>query len=649
MKIAGVMAALVLAVPGHAQDAPKPDAADTGGDAAIVVTANRSPTLVDQVAASVTVLDKAAIDRAQDIGVAELLVRTPGVTLSRNGGYGTATSVRIRGAEGDQTVFVIDGVKLNDPSSPGGGYNAANLLVGDAERIEVLRGPQSILWGSQAIGGVVNVVTPLPTKPVEGNVDIEAGSRDTVSARAAVGGTSGALAWRVGAQAFTTGGISAIASGFGGEERDSFASQSASGRAVLTLASGISAEFRGYVADARVETDRFDGDSFEYALTREFVGYAGLNADLFGGRLRNRLAYGYTDIDRDSFDPARARARTFDSVGRNTRLEYQGSLAIAKGWNAVFGAENEVSRFRSVSPPASPATPVPAPSRARADIGSVYGQLNAEVIDGLTLTGGVRHDDHSRFGAKTLFAGGGVWALPWDMVVRASYSQGFKAPTLYQLFSEFGNEALDPERANGWEAGAEQRFLGGAVAVGGTYFERRSRDLIDFASCFGPTTDPLCFAPGSTTRRRFGYYLNVARAFARGVEAQARIALGERLSVDGNYTWTQSQDRSAGSDNFGLQLPRRPRHAANAAVTYAIPRGASVGAAIRHSGATVDNGFDRTRLAPYTLVDLRAELPLSATVRLFARAENVLDERYMTANGFGTLGRSLYAGLRGRF
>eukprot|EP01037_Dinobryon_pediforme_P022022 gene22022-23047_t len=145
------------AKPGDAQQAPRPDAAsDTPADvsADIVVTATRVPTAIERVAASVTVLDKAAIDRSQDIGVTELLQRTPGVSVSRNGGYGTNTSLRIRGAETDQTVVVIDGVKLNDPASPGGGYNFANLLTGD---------------------------------PLEGSFDVEAGSRDTVSARAAPG------------------------------------------------------------------------------------------------------------------------------------------------------------------------------------------------------------------------------------------------------------------------------------------------------------------------------------------------------------------------------------------------------------------------------------------------------------------------------
>jgi vitamin B12 transporter len=659
MKTFHLLAGIMLFAPTTTfaqQQAAAPDAAaatDQTSDATeagvIIVTATRSPTAADRIAASVTVLDKPAIDRAGDLSVADLLLRTPGVSLSRNGGYGTATQFRIRGAETDQTLVVIDGVKLNDPSAAGGGYNFANLLTGDASRIEVLRGPQSILWGSQAIGGVVNVVTPLPEKPLEASFDVEAGSRETVSGRAALGGRTGPLAWRVGAQTFTTDGISAIAPAFGGGERDGYTNRSVTGRAVLDIVSGVSADLRGYYSSGTAETDATTGDTPEYAFNKEFVGYAGLNVALLDGRFRNRFAYTYTDTDRDSFNPVRARPLTFDAAGKNERLEYQGGVAIVKGIDAVFGAEHEVSRFRSVSPSASLATPIPAPARGRAELTSFYGQLNATVIDGLTLTGGVRNDDHSRFGTKTLFAGGGVWALPTGTVLRASYSEGLKAPTLFQLFSEFGNQALRPERADGWEAGAEQRFRDGEIALGATYFERRSTDLINFASCTSTTASPACFVPGSTTQRRFGYYENVARAFANGVEATGRVALGERLSIDGNYSWIVSEDRSPGSANFGRQLPRRPRHAWNAAASYTFPAGPSFGAALRWSGEAFDNASHTIRLAPYTLVDLRAELPISDEVRVFVRGENVFDEEYQTAYRYGTLGRSIYAGLRGRF
>lgn len=628
--------------------ASAPDAAADANAGDVIVTATRRPVPVDKVAASVTVLDKADLDRAQDIGVTEALVRTPGVSISRNGGYGTNTSLRIRGAETDQTVVVIDGVKLNDPSQPGGGYNFGNLLVGDASRIEVLRGPQSVLWGSQAIGGVVNIVTATPSRPLESSFDVEGGSRNTVSARAGIGGIAGPASFRLGAQTFTTRGISVISPDFGGVERDGYTSQSVTGRVEVQIASGISADLRGYYTDARTDLDSTTADTSDFTTDREFVGYGGLNAAVFGGRLRNRLAYGYTSTKRDNYSPGKPRELTFDGLGRNDRIEYQGSVAIARGWDAIFGVDHEHERFRSVSPSTSLSVPIPAPSVGAADLTGGYAELSATVVGGLTLTGGVREDEHSRYGGKTLFQAGGVWDLTTGTVIRASYGDGFKAPSLYQLYSSYGNQALQPEQATGWEAGVEQHFFGRALTVGGTYFERRSRDLIIFAGCAARSTLPLCFQPG-TTIARSGYYDNVSRAFAYGIEAIAALKVGPRLLIDGNYTWSPSEDRSPGTATYGLQLARRPRHAANGSVSYALGGGVTAGAAVRWSGETFDNATHTIRLAPYALVDLRGELAITRHVALFGRVENLLDKDYETAYRYGQLGRSVYAGLRGRF
>lgn len=628
--------ALAASVPAFAKDADS-----------IVVTATRAPVALDEVPSTITVLDKPAIDRAQDIGTTELLLRTPGITVSRNGGYGTATSLRIRGAESDHTVVVIDGVKLNDPASAGGGYNFANLLVGDIARIEVLRGPQSILWGSQAIGGVVNIVTATPDKALEGSFDIEAGSRDTVSARTAVGGRTGPLRWRIGGQSFTTDGISAIAPAYGGGERDGYRNRSLTGRAELALAEHVSVDVRGYYSSARVGIDATSGDTPEYSLNTEWLGYAGLNFDLLQGRFRNRIAYSRTDTDRDNFNPARAR-QSLDAEGQNRRWEYQGSLDIAQGIAAIFGVENERSRFRSRSPSASLATPLPPFATGSAELTSAYGQLSVEPLDGLTINGGVRYDDHSRYGGQTLFAAGGVWRLPTGTILRASYGEGFKAPTLYQLFSEYGNDALDPEAAKGWEAGVEQHLFESRLVVGATWFDRTTTNQIIFNGCGPAATDPRCFVPGDPTTRRSGFYSNVSRGEAHGIEAAAALTLGG-LTLDGNYSWIVAEDRSPGAVNFGKWLPRRPRHAANASVSYALPFGLDLGAALRWSGKSFDNAANTTRLDDYMLVDLRAEYKLSEQVRIFARAENLFDESYMTAFRYGTLGRSIYAGIRGRF
>lgn len=628
-------------------------APEAGAVEQIIVTALRAPLPLNKVASTITVIDKMEIDRSQAPVVSDLLVRTPGLSLTRNGGFGTATQVRIRGADSEQTVVVLDGVKLADSSSTGGGYNFANLLTGDIARIEILRGPQSILWGSQAIGGVVNISTARPSRSLEGSMDIEAGSRETVNARAAVGGADGPIDWRIAGNVFTTEGISAISPRFGGREKDGYNNVGGTGRVGIQLTDSVSVELRGYYSRGRTDLDSAGAvpDSPEYSISEEMIGHAGLNADLFGGALHNRISFSQSETARQNFNPARrSRFTTFDARGHTRRFEYQGNLLVRDGWRMVFGAEREEQRMRSASPPDS--TAPYATIRANASTDSFYAQLNGTIVDGLTVSGGVRSDHHSNFGGNTVLGAGAAWALfDGRTVLRASYGEGFKAPTLFQLFSNFGNQALQPERAHGWDAGVEQHLFDDLLLLSATWFDRTTTNLIQFNGCPATNPPPLCFAPG-TIMPRSGYYDNVQRSEAHGVELDGSVNF-RGLILRGNYTWTAAEDRSPGL-NFGNQLPRRPRNTANASATYAWPFGLSTSVVIRWSGKSFDTARTSAAIAPfenaaYTLVDLRAELPLGEKVRLFGRVENLFDEDYETARRFGTLGRSFYVGFRGRF
>jgi len=624
-----LLAASALATPALAQQASVPEPAGTAAE--IVVTAVRTPTPIDRIASSVTVLDKDAIEAAQQFTVADLIMRTPGVTASRTGGFGTTTGVRIRGAESDQTVVVIDGVKLNDPSSTGGGYDFGDLFVGDAAQIEVLRGPQSTLWGSQAIGGVVNIVTALPETELQGSAEAEGGSRGTASARASAGGAQGGIRWEVAGNAFRTDGISAIAPQFGGQERDGYRHYGTSGRLLADVTDGVSLDLRGYWSHGKVDLDSSFGppDTPEYQKSTNWIGYAGINVELFDGRLKNRIAVTRDQIDRDNFDPSLgANSKTFDAHGRNDHIEYQGSLALADAWNATFGAEHEHSGFRAISPQFQSE-----PDRGNVSIDSLYGQVSGTLAQHLTLTGGVRYDHHQVYGGKALFSGGAVWSSG-NTSFRASYGEGFKAPSLYQLYSAYGNLALKPERAHGWDAGVEQKF-GGHLTASLTWFDRDTRNLIAFAG-FPPRAD-----------RPFGYYQNVDKANAHGIEAAAAARFGG-LSLNANYSWIDAEDRSAGTTH-SKDLVRRPHHVVNGEVSYVWSFRLTTTAAVTHVGHAFEDGANTIRLGGYTLVDLRAEQPIGHGLSLFGRVENLFDEHYQTAYRFGALGRSFYGGIRAKF
>ena len=450
---------LALAAPSLAQSAQSTagltDVASAGDE--IVVTANRDARPVSTVGQAVTVLDTKTIEQRQAVVVSDLLRQTPGVTVVRNGGVGTTTSVNIRGAESDQTVALIDGIKLNDPSSPGGGFNFGNLLIGNIARIEVLRGAQSVLWGSQAIGGVVNLITRQPTEQLAINGRAEGGWHDTGQGVANISGKVGPVSASLGGGYYTTDGISAYAPG---TERDGYRNYSANGSVGIAITPEVSIDLRGFYTNGRTDIDGFPaprfafGDTPEHGDNEQYIGYGGLNVALFDGRFRNRFGYAHTDTDRRNIDPTGGvDTETFRGDGRNDRIEYQGTLDLTSAVIATFGAEREVSRF-TTSSFGGPET------RGRARLFSVYGQLAVTPIAGLTGTAGVRHDDHNIFGGATMFSGSGVYSPNGGATtVRASYSEGFKAPTLYQLQSEYGNTLLDLERSHGWDAGITQRAL----------------------------------------------------------------------------------------------------------------------------------------------------------------------------------------------
>ncbi len=629
---------IAAATPAFAQSAQSTaglaQAADAGDD--VIVTANRAARPASTIGQSVTVLDADTIRTRQAVVVSDLLRQTPGVTVVRNGGVGTATSVNIRGADSDQTVALIDGIKLNDPSSPGGGFNFGGLLIGNISRIEVLRGAQSVLWGSQAIGGVVNLITRQPSDQLSVNARAEGGWHDTGQAFANVSGKVGPVAASIGGGYYTTDGISTFAPG---PERDGYRNYAANGSLGIDLASNVSVDLRGFYSNGRTDIDGFPaprfvfGDTREYGESEQWTGYAGLNAALFDGRFRNRIGYAHTDSDRRNIDPDGTPTETFRGIGRNDRLEYQGTVDVTSAVFATFGAEREVSRF-STSSFGGPVT------RGRARIFSGYGQLAVTPIAGLTATAGVRHDDHNVFGGATTFSGSGVYSPNGGATAfRASYSEGFKAPTLYQLQSEYGNLALNPERSKGWDAGVTQKALGGAVEASATYFKRNSADLITFVSCAPPLT-------GICTGKPNGTYDNIARTRAQGVEATLLLRPVEALTFAASYTWIDAENRSTGTINFGRDLPRRPDNSVTVNADYRWPFGLTTGATITAVGDSFDNASNARRLDGYVVTDIRASFPLGQQVELYGRVENLFDERYQTIFQYGQPGRGAFGGIR---
>ena len=618
------LAAILLAAPAFAQESPPSDEPDiTTADPIlrdIVVTATGVAQPPEQVGQALTVIDRKTIEQRQTVALSDLLATTPGITVTRNGGLGSFTAVRIRGAEGEQTLTLIDGVRVNDPSSPGGGFDFANLLSGSIERVEVLRGPNSVPWGSQAIGGVVNVITAAPGDRLQARGNVEYGSFDSVFANAGVSGRAGIVSGSLNAGFLRTDGISAAANE---TEPDGYRQYGATGRVHVAISDAVTLDLRGYYADSRVDIDGFPppdytlADTPEYAKAQEIYGYAGLNVAL--GRLRNRIAFTIADIDRDNYDPTFGSAPSFFARGRSERYTYQGDWQAANAIRLVAGAERENTRFTDGTVSASRGTT------------SFYGQAILTPVDRLTLTGGVRYDDDSAYGGHTIWGANAVYALPTGTTLRGSYAEGFKAPTLYQLYGPFGlgNTDLQPETARSYDVGIEQSVIDRTVTVSATWFHRDTRNQIDY--------NPATFA-----------YSNIARARAQGLEVGLNVRPSDRLTLSGSYSFIDAINRSP-SANFGKQLARRPRQSVSASVDWTTPFDLAVGATVLAVGDSFDDAASTSRLDGYVVAGLRAELPIGDRFALYGRVDNLFDERYQVVRGYGTPGRAAYGGVRLRF
>jgi len=629
-------------------------ALDEGADSLreIVVVATRSPVPLSKIGNSITVLDEQAIHESQAVSVSDLLATTPGINFARNGGIGQQTSVFIRGADSDQTVVLVDGVQLNDPSSPSGGFDFAHLLTGDVARIEILRGAQSTLYGSQAVGGVINIIMKEPDSAFAGDFSAEGGSHDTGYAAGGIGGKDDRLLWRVAADWYGTSGIPTFDEKLGGTRLSASQLGGLNGQFRYDFTPDLQLDLRDYYTQTRTDFDGFDtpkftfGDDNEYGWVAQFLQYAGLKWRTLDGALTHRVAFQYTDTSTHNYDPdapvneGSPSTETYYGIGRNLREEYQGTLSFSPVAQLVFGAQNERSTIVTDTP-AFDYTPT-APQDSAATLTSGYAQAQLEIFRGFTLTAGGRTDHHSQFGNHATGQVAAAWVLnDGNTILRSSFGQGFKVPTLYQLYGNYGNSALRPELAETFDAGVEQHLWDGRLMLSATYFDQYSRDLIEFFDCTTPS--PLCVT------EPYGYYANIDRTSSVGGELQGSLKITPDLNLAANYTYTYAEDRSTGSPTFGNELPRRPHNLANASIDYrwTIPLTTTVAA--RYGGRSFDDAANSIALGGYVLFDWRVAYTLSDRLELYGRVDNVTGKHYETAYEYGTLSRVGYVGFRTTF
>ena len=608
----------------------------------VVVSATKTEQRRDLTGTSISVISAGDLATEHIDIVTDALRETPGLTVVRNGGPSQFASIGLRGAAAGQTLVLIDGVRINDPSATNTEALVGDLLVNNIDRIEILRGPQSTLYGSDAIGGVVNILTRRGgAAPFSGIATAEGGDFGSFRLNASGFGAAAGIEYGGGINFTTTEGIAAADTRPANVNPDPSRNLGATANLRVPVTAEVSVDARVWYVDARTVFDGFPPPNFtlqytgEYAKQSTLAVYGGINIALLDGRLRNRFAVTALGSDRRYFNPALTFAEEFYAKGGSADFEYQGVFDITATDQLTVGAESLRTDLHTASP--SPFDPNPAPVAGHSRINSYYGQYQTTVLQQLTLTAGFRHDDDAEFGGHNSLKG----AIAWEMfgggtVLRANYGDGFRAPSLYQLFSPFSNPTrkLAPETARGWEVGVSQKLLAGRGVISAVWFQRDTREQIDFFSCFG-VTSMAC------TQRPFGYYANILKSRAEGVEIEGGVEIFETLHIYGNLTDMSAVDLTTRED-----LARRPRLMANARIVWTPDEAWSVGASVSYSGKRFDDPMETVRLAPFAVVNLFASYAISERLQVYGRAENLFDEHYETAAGYRSLPRTITAGLR---
>ncbi|MDT8395201.1 MAG: TonB-dependent receptor [bacterium] len=597
----------------------------------VVVTATRLETPADEVSGTILVISAEELEKKQARTVADVLKGLPGIDLVNQGGAGKASSVLLRGGDTRFTLVLVDGVEVNDPSNPERTYDFAHMSTEDIERIEVLFGPQSTLYGSDAIGGVIQIITKKGTGDPHVDLSVEGGSfgtrRGSVSAR----GSRGRTAWSLSASKMETDGISAAAEADGNTERDGYGNVTFSGRLEQEIGSGGNLQLNIRSVDATNELDHsggpggddpnYTGDARHLVLDARLALFL---AEMWESTFSvSRSAHDRHDLNRP--DPVRDFLMELKFEGRSEKAEWINNLYLGENSVLTVGVDSEKETGSSsyYSSEFEPYTSTL--DETSATINGVFLQEQYKAVSGMTVTLGVRADDHSDFGGETTWRAGFSVPVSGATRFRAVYGTGFRAPSIDQLFNpDYGSPDLEAERSAGWDVGLETA-LGSKATASLAWHQTRYDNLIAW---YDPDGDPYTWDGG---------YQNVSEAKTEGVDLSVAARAGMfSMGLNGSLLRTE--------DDQGEQLLRRPRTRFGAQLGFDPSERASLELAAVRVGERKEWG-DVT-LEEYTLVDLAASYQITDRVELTGRVQNLLDEEYEEAAGYGVPGRAAYVGIK---
>lgn len=638
----------------------------------LVVTPNKYGTPPDKTGSDVSIISHADIERASPASLVAVLREVPGLDIHETGGPGSQTALTLRGASPGQTLVLLDGERVGDPANTDGALDFSSIALANIARIEVLRGPQSALYGSDAMGGVINIITKSGAQKPSSSVLVEGGSHATLHTQLASNGGVGVFTYAIGLDGVSSAGFPkygyriarklTIGDGITALPPLPSTEPMARGGANLKLGYALSQtlalEGSAYAASNHI---RFD-NPYALAASDVFSPFNRSTADLikdslklksslFEDAFKSQLTVFNQSVARDvdgteaCFDSAFSPFTCKNTYrGQRTGLDYQGVLAFAALGSAnntraplgtlSFGARHEREDASTNEYP-NPSDGSFYPIAAHQITQSAYVQHAIEPLQNLTFTYGARLD--AVLEGKTFITGRSTLAYTIAQTqtkLRASYGTGAKAPALYERFSQYGTGALLPETNRGFDIGVDQKILWNRAQVSATYFDSRYANLINFSNSAGCT--PLQQALG-------GCYYNTSRAKITGVELSGTYDVVPALiTMRASYTFQNARDMA--TDQTLLQ---RPRSKASASLIYTPINTLALEARVTVSGPKLDYASPQpVRLAPYGLLDLRATYRASKTMDVFANIENVTNAHYQDVYNYGTAGRACYGGIK---
>ncbi|MHB8338992.1 MAG: TonB-dependent receptor plug domain-containing protein [Ignavibacteriaceae bacterium] len=610
----------------------------------IVVTATRTKIPAIEAASSITVIDSTEIAALNKRSVFGLLKDQYGVSFTQQGAPGSLSYVYLRGADPGQTLVLLDGIALNMTNDPDNTYDFANLPVENIERIEILRGPQSTLYGSNALGGVINIITKEGSGKPKFFLSAEGGSYNSYNADAGFDGSLDKFNYSLTYSRFKSNGFSSASSKYGNTEKDGTSNYNISSRFGETFSSIFSLNFFAHFTKAQTALDQhggFEGDDPTFVYNTEEQSYRTVgDLSLLGGIWDQTFSVSfYRNVRKYNFDSTLFNPASSNSLydGNKIDLNWQNNLKLSNNLISLgVDEEKEIAisdyfynssvygNFNSIFPQNSATT------------FGIYIQDQLNEGKSFFSSFGVRYDKHSRFGSVITYRIAPAYVF-WNTgtKIKATFGTGFKAPSLFYLFDPaYGNINLKPEKSIGWDVGVEQFLFQDKLDAGLNYFDNSFTDLFGFDNNFRT--------------------INVDKAETKGVEFYVSAKIINNLDLKFNYTYTDAKDLSNNSPDKNLPLLRQPKNKLGFNADYNFLEKANANIEIIYVGERDDKDFNqypvpRVKLPDYTLVNLSASYNFTKVVQFYGRIDNLFNKYYEDVLGYATPGQSEYLGIKLNF